>query len=391
MQVAGIICEYNPIHLGHVGHIKKTKRVLGECAIVCVMSGNYVQRGDAAVFGKHVRAAAAVSCGADLVVELPTPYALSSAEGFAKAGVYILDKLGVCDVISFGSENGDIDILKKIASTIITPQADKLILQGIEGGLAYAAAVQKAADAIMGADSSALRSPNNLLGIEYLKALSKLGSKMGAITVTRTGGAHDSDEGYSASGIRKTLGESNEPWSLIPQVASEMFQKEIDAGRGPILLKDMELTMLSRIRAISDFSQLPNATEGLDNRFEKYSGEATIEQMFEKIKTKRYAMSRIRRMMMCAVLGITAQDTQSPPPYIRILAMNDTGKKILNRARTRADLPIITKPASVQKLSGRAVKLFELESKATDFYTLSFKNIESRVAGTEWKQSPCIC
>jgi len=391
MQVAGIICEYNPIHLGHVGHIKKTKRVLGECAIVCVMSGNYVQRGDAAVFGKHVRAAAAVSCGADLVVELPTPYALSSAEGFAKAGVYILDKLGVCDVISFGSENGDIDILKKIASTIITPQADKLILQGIEGGLAYAAAVQKAADAIMGADSSALRSPNNLLGIEYLKALSKLGSKMGAITVTRTGGAHDSDEGYSASGIRKTLGESNEPWSLIPQVASEMFQKEIDAGRGPILLKDMELTMLSRIRAISDFSQLPNATEGLDNRFEKYSGEATIEQMFEKIKTKRYAMSRIRRMMMCAVLGITAQDTQSPPPYIRILAMNDTGKKILNRARTHADLPIITKPASVQKLSGRAVKLFELESKATDFYTLSFKNIESRVAGTEWKQSPCIC
>jgi len=390
MQIAGIVCEYNPIHLGHIGHIEKTKQALGGCAIVCVMSGNYVQRGDVAVFGKHIRAATTVSCGADLVVELPTPYALSSAEGFAEAGIYILEKLGICDFISFGSESGDINILKKAASEVVTPKANELIIKGVETGISYAAAVQKAADEIMGQDSYVLKSPNNLLGIEYLKALSKLESKMEAITVNRTGAAHDSDEGYSASGLRKALRSGNEPWPLMPQIASEMFRKEIEAGRGPVFLKDMEPMMLSRIRAIRDFSQIPNVTEGLDKRFEKYAGEATIELMLEKIKTKRYTMSRIRRMVMCAALGITAQDTKKPPPYIRVLAMNDTGKKILSKARKDAELPIITKPASVQKLSERAINLFNLESSATDFYALAFKDINSRPGKSEWLKSPYV-
>ena len=391
MQIVGIICEYNPIHLGHLGHIEKTKQMLGECAIVCVMSGNYVQRGDVAVFGKHIRAAAAVSCGADLVLELSTPYVLSSAEGFAEAGVHILDKFGICDSISFGSENGDIDILRKAASVIVTSKANEIISQELEKGISYAAAVQKAADVVMGSDSFVLRSPNNLLGIEYLKALSKFESKMRAITVTRTGGSHDSDYGYSASGIRKTLENGKAPWSLVPQAASEIFKKEIAMGRGPIFLKDMDIMMLSRIRAIDDFSKIPNASEGLGNRFGKYAGEATLEQMFEKIKTKRYAMSRIRRMMLCAVLGITAQDTCEQPAYIRVLAMNEIGRQVLSKAKKKAELPIITKPASVQKLSGRAIKLFELESRATDFYMLAFKDASSRYAKSEWRQSPYIC
>ena len=394
MKAAGIICEYNPIHSGHTRHIEETRRALGggPSAIVCVMSGNFVQRGDFAVFSKHARALAAVRSGADLVVELPSPYALSSAEGFARAGVYILD--GLCDYISFGSESGDIGALTKAAEGIVKPEADIIIKEWLNRGLPYAAALQKAADAILpDARAELFKTPNNLLGIEYLKAIAATGSSLKPITVKRTGGAHDGAEGRSSSALRKALYSGGEPWRHMPAVAAGVYREEIAAGRGPVTMKSCELAMLSRLRVmrIEEFADLPGVSEGLDRRFARYAAtEPTLAAILEKVKTKRYAMSRIRRMLVCACLGITAADTREPPPYIRVLALNAVGAKLIKEARTGAGLPIVTKPASARGLPGRAGELFCKEAAATDMYVLAYPDEDRRSGGQEWLISPCV-
>ena len=392
MTVAGIICEYNPFHLGHAGHIEKTRTALGgDCAIVCVMSGNYVQRGDFAIFNKHARAGAAVRCGADLVVELPAPYALSSAGGFAAAGVYIIENLGLCDYLSFGSESGDIGALREASEAIVTGEAEALIREWLGKGLPYAAAQQKAADAVLGIKSGVFKSPNDLLGIEYLKAISALGSPLKPITIIRAGGVHDGDAGFSASHIRNVLNRGEAPWKLMPRAAADICKEEIAAGRGPVSMKRSEQAMMSRLRAAIDFSALPDAAEGLDRRILRYAAsEPTVEAILEKAKTKRYAMSRIRRMIISACLGIVAEDTEKPPPYIRILAMNQAGMKLLRKAGKTARLPVITKPASIRRLPERAACLFCKEAAATDFYTLAYPSENMRCGGQEWRQTQVV-
>ena len=390
MKIAGIICEYNPLHLGHAAQMEKTRAALGaDCAIVCVMSGNFVQRGDFAVFNKHARAKAAVQCGADLVLELPTPYALSSAEGFAAAGVYILDRLGVCGYIAFGSESGDIGALRDAAAAIVSGKAEMHTREWLGKGLSYAAAQQKAADAVLGAGSEVFKRPNNLLGIEYLKALAAYESPLKPITMKRSGGEHDGDTGLSAFALRKGLMRGEEPWGMTPDAAAAVFREETAAGRGPVFMVRCEQAILSRLRAAKNFAELPGATEGLGNRLMRFAGtEPAFGTILEKAKTKRYTMSRLRRMLLSACLGITAADAQEPPPYIRVLAMSHTGMSILAEARKKARLPIITKPASAKSLSGRASDLFCKEASATDFYVLSYQAENDRCGGQEWRQTP---
>ena len=392
MVAAGIVCEYNPFHSGHLGHIVKTRSALGgECAIVCVMSGNFVQRGDFAVFSKHARAKTAVLCGADLVLEIPSPYALSSAEGYARAGVHILDSLGICDYISFGSESGDARALAEAAEAITAERTGALLKGWLGQGMSYAAAQQKAADAVLGERSDIFKSPNNLLGIEYLKAISAYGSPLRPLVFKRAGGEHDGDTGYSASALRKMLLRGEKPWAFMPDIAARACSCEVAAGRGPVSMKGAELAMLSRLRAAECFSSLPGATEGLEHRLLRFAAsEPTVEAVLEKVKTKRYAMSRIRRMVMCACLGITAGDAHEPPPYIRVLAMSGTGMGLLAMARKKARLPIITKPASAKGLSGRASELFCKEAAATDFYALAYPGETNRAGGQEWRQSPIV-
>ena len=392
MKTVGIICEYNPFHLGHAGHIEKTRKALGDdAAVVCVMSGNFVQRGDFAVFNKHARAKMAVLNGADLVIELPAPYALLSAEGFASAGVFILDKLGICEYLSFGSESGDIDILHDAADIIVSEKAHMLTREWLDRGVSYAAAQQKAADALMGESSYVFRSPNNVLGIEYIKAIKKFDSSMQPMTVRRTSGEHDSDTGYSASVLRKSIVSGDIPLELMTGPAAAVSLEEIVSGRGPVSVIGAEMGLLSRLRAIEDYSAIPGVSEGLESRFKRYAiCESSVSSILTKIKTKRYPMSRLRRILMCAVLGIKKEDSRTPPPYIRVLAMNSTGMKLLRKARKKAKLPVLTKPASVNKLCGSAIKMFDLEAAATDFYVLGYPKKEERGGGQEWRQSPII-
>ena len=392
MKTVGIICEYNPFHLGHSGHIEKTRRALGaDAAVVCAMSGNYVQRGDFAVFNKHARAKMAVHSGADLIIEMPTPYALLSAEGFAKAGVYLLDKLGICEYLSFGSESGDMELLRSAASAIVTSKAHMITREWLSKGVSYASAQQKAADAVMGAQADVFMSPNNVLGIEYIKAIKDYGSSMRPMTVPRTGGEHDSDEGYSASALRKALLRGSIPAELMPKAAFAASLEEIESGRGPVSVRKAELAVLARLRAIEDYSGIPGASEGLERRFKRYAArETSIASILTNVKTKRYTMSRLRRMLLCAALGIKSEDTRLSPPYLRVLAMNNKGMELLGIARKKTKLPIITKPASVNKLSASAIRMFNLEAAATDFYVLAYPKEEERAGGQEWRQSPII-
>jgi len=327
----------------------------------------------------------------DLVIELPTPYVLQSAEGFARAGVYLLEKLGICDYISFGSESGDIDILRFAAEVITSETANNLTRQWLDTGISYALAQQKAANAVMGTQGDVFNSPNNVLGIEYIKAVSSYFSKMEPITIRRIDGEHDSDVGYSASAVRKQLLKGIIPISLIPDFVYDICADEISSGRGPVSISHAEQAIVSRLRAIEDYSTVPNTSEGLEKRFRRYATtEASITSILTNVKTKRYTMARIRRILMCAALGITTHDTAKPPPYIRVLAMNTTGMRLLNKARKKAKLPIISKPASVYDMNDTAVKLFESEAAATDLYVLAYRKEEERKGAQEWRLSPIV-
>jgi len=400
MKTVGIICEYNPFHLGHYGQIEKTKALLNnppyynaaeDIAVVCVMSGNYVQRGDFAVLNKHARAKMAVYSGADLVIELPAPYALQSAEGFAKAGVYILEMLGICDYLSFGSESGNINRLYEAAEIIVSEKSHALTKEWLDNGISYASAQQKAADILLGVRSDIFKSPNNVLGIEYIKAIKKIGSEMIPLTVKRTGGDHDSDTGFSASALRKSFIQNIIPVQSMTEHAAAAGMEELALGRGPVSMEKAEIAVLSRLRAIADYSDVPGISEGLERRFKRYAAcEASINSILTKVKTKRYPMSRLRRVLMCAVLGIRVEDAKTLPPYARVLAMNEKGMKMLGMARDKAKMPIITKPASVNKLNESAIRIFNLEASATDFYVLAYQNENERSGGQEWRRSPVI-
>ena len=394
MRAVGIICEYNPFHMGHQTQIAGIKQALGnDLAIVCAMSGNFVQRGEPAMFNKHARAETAVRCGADLVLEIPTPYVLSSSQGFAEAGVSILNALGACDYLSFGSESGDINELRTVADALFSEKTELRIKEMLNRRIAYAQAVQEALDSIIGGNAALMKSPNNLLGVEYIKAIKKIGSRMKPITIKRIGGDHDGNSGFSASAIRHFMrgGEYGNCLEKMPAQSLEICKNEISEKRGPISIESFEQAIMARLRQISDFSPFPGASEGFENRFAKYAAaEPTVTAVLEKAKTKRYAMSRLRRMLMCACLGITAADTVKPPAYLRVLAANDVGISLLGDIRATTAVPIITKPAQAKLMPEYVARLFAIEAAATDFYVLGYPDEKQRSGGSEWRRGPVI-
>lgn len=393
MKIVGIVAEYNPFHNGHKFHIEESRRLIAEeSATVCVMSGDFVQRGEAAIFSKYARAEAAILGGADLILELPLPWSVSSAEKFSMGAVGLLGSLGCVDYISFGSECGDMQVLSAIATALMDPALDSAIVEELKSGISYAAARQKAIAKDIGSLANYLETPNNILAIEYLKALYSLRLKMEPITVQRTGAGHDK-EGGSASDIRKMLGLGKPFNNYVPCEAADIFIHEMEMGRGPVTMDSLECAILSRFRTMNedDFSSIPDDAEGLGNRIcAAAHEEVTLDGVLAAAKSKRYALSRIRRMCICAALGIKEQDGDGTPPYARVLAANDKGKAVLNLISQKSSIPVITKPASVKELSAECKRIFELGSSAHDLYVLGYEAKEERRGNSDWRTSPKI-
>ena len=394
-NVIGIVAEYNPFHNGHARLIEQTRAQLGAvCPVVCVMSGDFVQRGSPAVYSKFARAEAAVRCGADLVLELPLPWSLSSAEGFARGAVGLLGSLGVVTHLSFGSECGELDPLQRVAEALLDPLLGEDLRAELRSGIPFAAARQQAVARRVGALAELLQAPNNILAVEYLKAIYDQRLELHPLTVLRTGAQHDRfAEGNirSASELRMRIGAGEDVSAFLP--AAEIFAREKTRGRGPVLPEALESALLSRLRMLPQtvYNALPGATEGLGNSLYRAAHEEpTLDGVLAAAKSKRYALARIRRMTMCAALGVTAGMDGGTPPYARVLAIGAQGRELLRAIDMRASVPVITKPAAGRSLPGPAGEIFALTADAHDLYVLGCPAREERRCGGDWRASPFV-
>lgn len=397
MRVAGMICEYNPLHLGHTYLMEQTRELLGaDTALVCCMSGNFVQRGDFAVMNKHARAEAALRCGADLVLELPLPWATASAETFARGGVELLCDTGVVTHLAFGSECGSIERLSCVRDTLLTPNFQNLLQEKLSEGVSYPVARKWAAEQKMGPAAGLLDEPNNILGIEYLKALRMENSDIVPMTVSRYGTGHDAPEASvtaSSSCLREMLRGGTVDGPFMPQAAREILRREIQAGRAPVFSLNCQRAILARLRTMSeeDFAPFDTGGEGLYHRFYQMSRRAvSLEALLADVKTKRYPYAALRRMLLRIYLQADGQEIPSRPPYLRLLGANARGRELLREMKEKAKRPLLTKAADVRLLNDEARRVFDCEVCATDLYTLAYPDLRQSAGGSEWTTNPMI-
>ena len=389
----GIIAEFDPFHRGHAHLIAQAKAALPGAPVVCAMSGPFTQRGEAAIVSKYARAEMALRCGADLVVELPVQWAVSSAESFARGGVQILHALGVTH-LAFGSESGDLTALQAVAQALDSDAFPNALRPYLQQGLPFASARQKALETLVGVETAAcLTRPNNLLGIEYLRAIQTLAPEMRALTIPRVGVTHNAagvNEGFaSASQIRQWLlaGELERACAQMPGLAAGILR-----GQAPAALTYNARGILTILRRMTpeDWRALPDCGEGLEHRLCRTAGESTtLEQFWDAVKSKRYAHARIRRLTLWAYLGLTRQERWTEGvPYVRVLGLCEGGKGVLKQAKGLGRLPVLTKPAQVKRWDERCQRQFDLDASAQMLWGMCLP--EGGQALNEWAMGPVV-
>lgn len=377
MNIGGVIAEYNPFHTGHQYQLAQMRQN-GIDRIAVVMSGNFVQRGDVAIQSKFSRARAAVQGGADLVIELPASFSLASAERFAYGGVSLLHALGCVTTLSFGCEDANLPLLREIVHTLARPEADELIRSFLQEGNSYPSARGAAIRTLLGDQAyELLKRPNNILAVEYLKAAEKLGASFDYLPILRRGAAHDSADGeagfLSASEIRRRISAGTVPDGALPDFSRSMMLKEMACGQLPAEVKNLERTLLYTLRrsTAEELRRLPDVSEGLECRILNAAKSATdLAALLDSIKSKRYPLARIRRILICALLGIT-RDEPVQPPYIRVLACNSNGFDLLRTARHTAKLPVVMKTGDIRRLEPEKQAFFARECRFDDIYALA--------------------
>lgn len=396
MKICGIVAEYNPFHNGHHRHLALTRRLLGpDTAIVCVMSGNYVQRGEPAVLEKYARAEAAARCGADLVLELPLPACLSSAEGFALGGVSLLNALGCVTYLSFGSESGEIAPIRRAAALPAQAQARLQLL--MREGLTYAAAVQRAVAEIDPEAGALYASPNNTLGIAYCAALARLGSGIQPVTVRREGAAHDSREAAdglpSASYLRALLreGRAADCRPLMPAPSFEILAREMEQGAAPVFPDALDTALLSHLRRLSpaDLARYAGGGDGFEHRlWDAVRAQADFPAVCRAAQTRRYPLARVRRALFRAWLGLPA-DLPNEAAYARVLAVGARGRDVLRRMKTTCRIPVLVKPAAARRETALADALAR-DALADDLYALAYPAPHLHVGGAHLRKTPYL-
>ncbi len=379
MKVAAIICEYNPFHKGHKHQLDEVRRILGDdTAIIALMSGNYVQRGDVALFNKSARASAAINCGADLVLELPPLCAVQSAELFAMGGVSILNALNFADCLAFGAESCDLPLIESIAELFCNePEGFSQKLSELcDTGLSFPTARARVIEELLGKPAAELlKEPNNILAVEYCRALKALKSTIKPLLIQRTGAMHhDTDASCgiaSATHIRNLFAENkqNEAFSYMPDFCRKAFGNEKIHS-----LKSMNKAIIGEIIKASpeNLKNISDVGEGLENRIkEKARVACNVEELADLVKTKRYTHSRIRRIILSSYLGITQNDRCFTPSYVRILDHNEKGQALIRKAKKNSFLPLVRNTSQINKLNDpNSKKIWERERMFDLLYNL---------------------
>ena len=360
METTGIICEYNPLHLGHQKQLDAVRAAYPDGGIVCLMSGNFVQRGAPAILDKSLRARAAVECGADLVLELPITASLSSAEGFAREGVRILG--GFCDRLCFGAETADKAAILETAKALLRADFPEALHRELDKGLSFPAARQKALET-MGLSGNVLSQPNDILAVEYCKAILSLGLNIEPMVIAREGSYHDTDadtQNPSATAVRTLMVQGKKWEDFVPGAVRDIFADatlhDLATGAQAILYRLQTMTD-------EEYEQLPYGNEGLWRKLMQNARTlANLEDILTATKSRRYTRTRLDRMVMCAFLGLSQKDLDSPTPYVRILAFNDKGREILKSARETGCFPNAGEAVDhpYQELEIRAGRLYSL-------------------------------
>ncbi|MGE5415907.1 MAG: nucleotidyltransferase [Acidobacteriota bacterium] len=410
MSIVGIVAEYNPLHGGHLYHIEESRRLAQADGVICVMSGNFTQRGEPAIVDKWARAEMALQAGADLVFEIPVTFAARSAYFFALGSVLMLQKTGVVTHISFGSELGDISPLQELASLLADepPKLQALIKNRLKQGVSYPTARAQAVLEHLNNSQiakehdlkSLLSSPNNILAMEYLRIINHKQCTLIPVTVPRKGSGYyepGNTEFPSATYIRSQIAAGTPVDQLIglPSSTRQILSREFAKGSGPVTqtqLTELALFMLKRLSS-SELAQIYDVTEGLENTFKKAGATSnSLDELFEKVKSKRYNRTRLNRILLYVLINLTKQICEdfdsSGPPYLRLLGFSPCGQKILQKMKTKSELPVITKTGSLRgpRYSDWKLKsMLAFDVLASDLYSILTGHC---ISGIDYSQQP---
>ena len=390
MKTAVITAEYNPFHKGHRWQLEQV-RAAGASHVAVVMSPNFTQRGTPAIFPKRLRAQAALQNGADLVLELPVCYALAGAQRFAFGAVQLAAAMGCVDLLAFGAEDADLVQLRQACTALQQEEVNQTIRQLLPSGITFAKARERAVAAVYGEETALLlQKPNNILAIEYLCQLEKLpDAHIQPLALGRIGNTHDGEpvgEFASASFLRGLMleGRWEQAQQYLPQNVWQLYRQAQQDGQ----LADLQLgerAVLSALRRMEqkEMAQLADLSEGLENRLYRASREAcSLEQLYAAVKSKRYPLARVRRLVMNAFLQLPAQMQTMPPPYLRVLGMNERGKQILSAMKKIASLPVSTSLMKLARSTQAARQWAQVEAAACDQYSIFCRQMQA--SGSDW-------
>lgn len=376
----GIVAEFNPFHNGHKYLISEAKRRTGDDTAVAVMSGAWVQRGEPAFTDKHTRARIALENGVDLVLELPVIYSLNTAQRFAYGAIATLAATGVISSLAFGSECGDSAALTSAADTLLNepPEVSDKIKKLTAQGMSFASARAEAFGDLI--PRGLLSEPNDILGTEYIRAIKELGAELEICAIRRIGAAHDGaadGDIASASGIRRLMREKNDAAGYMPRCDFPIYNAAA-----------LDTAVIARLRTCGAqyLAGINDVSEGLENRFLRAAKESdSVDGLCSLVKSRRYAMSRIRRIAYSALLGLTKELAKMPPSYIRVLGMTGRGAALLRQMKSGcSSLPVITKPADFTD------EIFRFNNSAEDVFSLCAPAEELRRGGYDLTRSPVV-
>lgn len=376
MKAVGIICEYNPFHNGHLYHLKQVKKMCKDYTVILVMSSSFLQRGEVSMINKWDKTKIALDLGIDLVIELPFCFSTQSADIFAKGAITILNHLKV-DKLIFGSELNDIDLLNKLATYQLTDQYNKKVKQNLKEGINYPKALAKA---LKETNNIEINTPNDILGISYIKEIKKLNSKITPLTIKRTNDYHSeklNGKITSAKSIRLALKNKQDIKNYVPKITTKYLTK-------PIFIDDYFNLLKYKILSEDHLEKYLTVDEGIENRLKKFIVNSnSISELINNVKTKRYTYNKISRMLVHILCNFTKEEAlkYTKINYIRPLGFNSLGQKYLNQVKKEIEIPIITKYN----------KLLDLELRITSVYaSILDEKDKQKLIKDEYQKKPII-